>query len=152
MVPSLKAAFASFPTGVTAVGALVDGEPVGMAISSFASVSLDPPLLGIFVQNTSRTWPVLRRAPAIGVSVLAGRHASLGRQLSGPGDRFAGLDWSSAPSGAVFIGGAAADFDCVIHSSQPAGDHTLVLLEVTAVEHRPGTPPLVFHSSGLRTL
>lgn len=70
----LRSVFGRFPTGVTAVCAEVDGAPVGMAASSFTSVSLSPPLVSVCVQNSSQTWPVLRRARRIGVSVLSEEH------------------------------------------------------------------------------
>ena len=53
----LRRAFGCFPSGVTAVCAIIDGEPVGMAASSFTSVSIDPPLASICVQKSSTTWP-----------------------------------------------------------------------------------------------
>jgi flavin reductase (DIM6/NTAB) family NADH-FMN oxidoreductase RutF len=148
----LRAAFGCFPSGVTALCALVDGGPVGMAVSAFTSVSLDPPLIAVCVQGTSRTWPKLRSAPAIGVSVLAGHHGPLCRQLSGPGDRFAGAEWTFAESGAILVPDSPARFDCVPHTEVPAGDHTLALLRVTGLGYRPADPPLVFHGSAFRQL
>src|SRR3546814_7956938 len=56
----LRAAFGCFPSGITAVCALIDGKPVGMAASSFTSVSLDPPLVSVCIQNRSKTWRQLR--------------------------------------------------------------------------------------------
>ncbi|MDP9792818.1 flavin reductase (DIM6/NTAB) family NADH-FMN oxidoreductase RutF [Catenuloplanes nepalensis] len=149
---TLRAAFARFPSGVTALSGLVDGAPEGMAVSSFLSVSLDPPLLAVSLQRTSRTWPALRRAGGIGVSVLAAGHGALTRRLAGATDRFAGVDWTATPSGAVRIGGAAAWFDCTLHQELPAGDHVIALLTIHAVDHQPAAPPLVFHASTFRQL
>ncbi|MGW4059218.1 flavin reductase family protein [Amycolatopsis sp. NPDC004747] len=148
----LRAAFACFPTGVTALAGLVDGKPVGMAVSSFASISLEPPLIAASIQRTSTTWPMLRGAAALGVSVLAEHHGEVGRRLSGPGDRFAGVAWTTSSSDAVFIEGATAWFDGVLHQEVPAGDHVIALLRVTAVEVRSSSRPLVFHGSGFRQL
>ena len=148
----LRAAFACFPTGVTALAGLVSGKPAGMAVSSFASVSLEPPLIAASIQRTSTTWPMLRDAAALGVSVLAEHHGEVGRRLSGPGDRFAGVDWTTSQSEAVFIQGATAWFECVLHQEVPAGDHVIALLKVTAVECRSSSRPLVFHGSGFRQL
>ncbi|MFI5843943.1 flavin reductase family protein [Catenuloplanes sp. NPDC051500] len=149
---ALRAAFARFPSGVTALSALVDREPEGMAVSSFISVSLAPPLIAVSIQLTSRTWPVLRRSAGIGVSVLAAHHDGLSRQLSGPSDRFADVDWHATDSGAIRIGGAAAWFDCALEEELPAGDHQIAVLTVKHVEHRPDVPPLVFHGSAFRRL
>ena len=73
----LREAFGIFPSGVVAVAAEVDGKPVGLAASSFTSVSLDPPLVSFSIANTSKTWPDLRRAPHLGVSILAGLNVTL---------------------------------------------------------------------------
>ena len=69
---ALRRVFGAFPTGVTALAALVDGEPVGMAASSFVAVSLDPPLVSFCPAISSKTWPRLRRAARLGISVLGG--------------------------------------------------------------------------------
>ncbi|MGZ4521325.1 MAG: flavin reductase family protein [Mycobacteriaceae bacterium] len=71
---ALREVFGAFPSGVVVLAATIDGEQIGMAASSFTSVSLDPPLVSVCVATQSRTWPQLRRAPRIGVSVLAGDH------------------------------------------------------------------------------
>jgi len=132
---------------------MVDGEPVGMAASSFTSVSVAPPLVSICVQNSSTTWPRLRDRRRLGVSVLAEHHGeaclSLSRKV---GNRFAGVRWTELPSGGVFIHGATAWLDCCLHTEVPAGDHTIALLAICALVADPDTPPLVFHGSRFRRL
>ena len=83
-----------YPTGVVLVTALdADGEPIGMIVGSFTSVSLDPPLVSFCVQNTSSTWPKLKELPSLGISVLGESHDEAVRTLAAKtGDRFAGLD------------------------------------------------------------
>ena len=149
----LRRAFAVFPSGVTAVCASVDGRPVGLAASSFTSVSLDPPLVSVCIAHTSGTWPSLRAAGRVGVSVLAEGHASIARQLAGKsGDRFAGVDWAEGPDRSVFIHGAALWLDCSVSREVPAGDHDIVLLEIRAVTPHPDRNPIVFHGSQFRQL
>ncbi|MGK2876285.1 MAG: flavin reductase family protein, partial [Nocardioides sp.] len=80
----LREAFGSFPTGVVAVAAEVEGQLLGLAASSFTSVSLDPPLVSINLATTSKTWPDLRRATHLGLTVLADTHGPLCRKLAGP--------------------------------------------------------------------
>ena len=124
-----------------------------MAVSSFTSVSLDPPLLSVCMQNSSSTWPKLRYRPKLGLSVLAEVQAAAGRRLSlKSGDRFAGLDWQVSEDGALFVLGATAWFDCSVHTEVPAGDHTVVLLEVHGLQTKPDVAPLVFHGSRFRRL
>ncbi|WP_410638545.1 flavin reductase family protein [Amycolatopsis sp. lyj-346] len=149
----LRQAFACFPSGVTAMCAVSGGEPAGMAVSSFTSVSLDPALLSVCVQNTSATWPKLRASPRLGLSVLAEHQTAAGRRLAmKTGDRFAGLEWQTSDDGALFVLGASAWFDCAIQAEVPAGDHTVVLLAVHGVHANPDVPPLVFHGSRFRRL
>ena len=146
---ALRQAFGAFPCGVVSVAAQVDGAPVGLAASSFTSVSLEPALVSFSVANTSSTWPVLRRAGHLGLSVLADHHGDVCTQLAGPADRrFDGLELHTTAEGAVLLDGAAATFDCTIHREVEAGDHTLVLLRLHAVEDLGGVSPLVFHRSG----
>ncbi len=126
---TLKAAYASFPTGVAAVCAQSGGELIGMAASSFTAVSLDPPLVSVCVMNTSRTWQRLRGSARLGVSILAADQgavcAAIGRRRV---DRFAGIDTAVSPEDAVFVRGAGVWLDCEVQSLLPAGDHTIVLL------------------------
>ena len=146
---TLRQAFGAFPCGVVSVAAQVDGAHVGLAASSFTSVSLEPALVSFSVANTSSTWPVLRRARHLGLSVLADHHGDVCTQLAGPADRrFDGLELHTTAEGAVLLDGAAATFDCTIHREVEAGDHTLVLLRLHAVEDLGGVSPLVFHRSG----
>jgi flavin reductase (DIM6/NTAB) family NADH-FMN oxidoreductase RutF len=144
----LRRAFGIFPTGVVAVAAEVDGQLVGLAASSFTSVSLEPPLVSLSVANTSRTWPDLRRATHLGVTVLADHHRAAARQLAGPvAERFDGLAVALSEAGAVTLADGLAQFDTTIYREVEAGDHTIVLLQLHAVEHGDGALPLVFHRS-----
>ena len=141
---------------MVAIAAEVDGRLIGLAASSFTSVSLDPPLVSINLAVSSKTWPDLRRAGHLGVTVLADHHDVVCRQLAGPVDeRFDDLDYRVTDDGAVTLDEGLAQFDCTIYREVDAGDHILVLLELHAVEHvdhdAAGTP-LVFHRSGFGKL
>jgi len=149
----LRRAFGCFPSGVTAVCALVDGKPVGMAASSFTSVSVSPPLVSVCIQNTSSTWPKLRDRPRLGLSVLAeGHDAACARLASKDGDRFAGVGWVAGPAASVFIHDSSAWLDCTLYDEVRAGDHTIALLEIHGLRAAPNTPPLIFHGSRFRRM
>ena len=149
----LRRVFSAFPTGVVAMAALVDGRPVGLAASSFVSVSLDPPLVSVCVARTSTTWPVLRGAGRLGISVLGAHQEQAGRQLAARGvDRFAGLSWTATDEGAVLLSGASAWLECAVEQDFPAGDHDIVLLRVHGLSADSRVPPLVFHGSAYRRL
>jgi flavin reductase (DIM6/NTAB) family NADH-FMN oxidoreductase RutF len=152
----LREAFGIFPTGVVAVAARVDGELVGLAASSFTTVSLDPPLVSINLAKASKTWPDLRRAEHLGVTVLADHHGGVCRQLAGPVDhRFDGVAHTVTSDGAVTLDDGLAWFDCTVYREVEAGDHVLVLLELHSVQHverSRALAPLVFHHSGFGKL
>lgn len=150
---TLRRVLGAFPTGVTALAALVDGVPVGMTASSFTSVSLDPPLVSICVASVSKTWSLLRQASRVGVSVLSHRQEAASRRLAARGvDRFAELPWHATDDGAVLLEDASAWFDCEIEREIRAGDHEIVLLAVRRLGTDPRRPPLVFHGSRYRQL
>lgn len=150
---ALREVFGVFPSGVVAVAAQVDGELVGLAASSFTSVSLDPPLVSFSVANTSKTWPDLRRAGGLGVTILAEHHGALARQLAGPvAERFAGVEVTRGELGSITLVDGLAQFETTIYREVEAGDHTIVLLELHAVRHAGPSLPLVFHGSGFRRL
>jgi flavin reductase (DIM6/NTAB) family NADH-FMN oxidoreductase RutF len=149
---SLREAFGHFPSGVVAVAAEVDGVRVGLAASTFVPVSLEPPLVSFCVQNTSTTWPKLKDAPRLGISVLGEAHDIAARtQAAKTGDRFAGLETVSN-DGAVFIKGNGVWLGSSVEQLVPAGDHTIVVLRVCDVTVDPEVAPIVFHRSGFRRL
>lgn len=149
----LRQAFGCFPSGVTAFCGLLDGAAEGMAASSFTSVSLDPPLVSVCVANTSTTWPKLATLDRLGLSVLAGDHAPVAKQLaSKSGPRFSGIDWMATDSGAVFVHGATLWLECAPYNRVEAGDHEIVVLRIVALAMYPDVAPMVFHRSGFREL
>lgn len=142
----LRRVFSTFPTGVTAVAALVDGVPVGLAASSFTSVSLEPALVSVCADLRSSTWPVLRGVPRLGISVLAAHQEEACRRLSSKsGDRFAALEVRATADGAVFVEGASAWLDCSIEAVYPAGDHDIIVFRVHDLDGDTAVAPLVFH-------
>ena len=105
---ALRRAFSLFPTGVVAMcGRGVDGEPVGMSVNSFSSVSLDPPLVSVCIARNSTTWPRLDTLPRIGLSILGADQERLSRQLSSRnGNRFENVTLHAGEESARFIPGA----------------------------------------------
>lgn len=139
-----------YPTGVSAVTALGDdGAPVGMAVGTFTSVSMDPPIVGFLPTKTSSSWPKIQAAGSFCINVLTSAQENVCRALSARGDdKFAGLTWEPGATGAPVLEGALAWIDCTIRDVLDAGDHYIVLGDV--VEMKLGTPalPLVFFRGG----
>lgn len=150
---ALRDVFGRFPSGVVSVCAVVDEKLTGIAMSTFVPVSLRPPLVAVCVSHSSQTWPTLRTAPSLGVSVLGENQAGVARALaSRTGDRFAGLPITTAVNGAVFIGGSSTWLDTTVDDEVPAGDHVIVTLRVNSVTLHESDRPLVFHHSGFHNL
>ena len=151
----LRTVFGQYPSGVAALCGLVDGAPEGIVASTFTvGVSLDPPLVMFAAQNSSLTWPLLRRRGRIGVSVLASGQGDVCRQIaSKSGDRFSGVAVTTAATGAVFLDDAGLWLDCSLENETAAGDHTVALLRVHGYETRANSvDPLIFHGSAFHSL
>ena len=135
-----------YATGVVVVAAIVDGQPSGLAVNSFTSVSLDPPLVAFCAAGASTTWPRMRRSGSFAVSVLGREQEEVCRLFARKGvDRFAGTDWETSPGGHPVLGDAMAWLDISAEQIIAAGDHELVLGRITALGAADGEPaPLLF--------
>lgn len=149
----LRRVFGCFPTGVTALCAVDDDQPLGMTASAFVAVSLNPPLVSVCIKHGSWTWRCLRKQARIGISFLGDGHVGAARQLAQRGDnRFAGLDYEVGPSGALFLASAAAWLECSVEQEIAAGDHDIILFRPHRAAVTDGVMPLVFHSSDFHTI
>jgi 3-hydroxy-9,10-secoandrosta-1,3,5(10)-triene-9,17-dione monooxygenase reductase component len=125
------------PTSVVVVtGVDAAGQPFGITIGSFASVSLDPPLVGFFPGSNSRSWSSIRESGRFAVNVLGGTQDELCWRFAKEGDdKFAGVEYTSTAGGSPVLPGVIAVIDCSIDSETQAGDHTFVVGKVEALEH-----------------
>jgi flavin reductase (DIM6/NTAB) family NADH-FMN oxidoreductase RutF len=138
-----------FTTGVTVVTAAAADGPVGLAVGSFASVSLDPPLVGFFPDKGSSSWPRIEGTGHFCVNVLAEAQEEVCRRFASKGDdKFAGLGWKPAGSGAPVLDGILAWIDCDIESVTDAGDHHFVLGRVRDLAVAHDGAPLLFFRGG----
>ena len=139
-----------YPTGVSVVtGTSADGAPVGLAVGSFTSVSLDPPLVAFLPAQSSSSWPKIEAAGTFCVNILAADQEPVCRAFATPGvDKFAGLNWRPAASGAPILDGAVAWIDCSLQAVHEAGDHLIVIGRVQALEIARPTLPLLFFQGG----
>jgi flavin reductase (DIM6/NTAB) family NADH-FMN oxidoreductase RutF len=138
-----------FPTGVTVVTAHSSEGPVGMAVGSFASVSLEPPLVAFFAGLNSASWPQIEEASAFCVNVLAADQEDLSRRFaSKDDDKFTGIGWEPAGSGSPLLQGVLAWIDCDIESVTPAGDHVCVMGRVRDLDVVHDGAPLLFFRGG----
>lgn len=156
---ALRTAFSQVPSGVVAVCAATDGERIGMLVSTFVPVSLDPPLVAFCVQHSSETWPRLARLPRMGISVLGTDHATGARTLAAKGvDRFSGLRTETQRNGAMFVADCVVKMDVSIVQQIEAGDHLIVVLNINELNcsddrvTNTRVEPMVFHRSEFRRL
>jgi flavin reductase (DIM6/NTAB) family NADH-FMN oxidoreductase RutF len=137
---------AHVPTSVCVVAAAHADGPAGLSVGSFVSVSLDPPLVGVFVATTSTSWPRIAEAGTFCISVLGDEHEHVSRAFAvSGGDKFGGVEWDRSPAGAPLLPGAVAWVDCELEAEHPAGDHTFVLARVRDLGAAGEVGPLVFH-------
>jgi 3-hydroxy-9,10-secoandrosta-1,3,5(10)-triene-9,17-dione monooxygenase reductase component len=142
----------SYPTGVVVVCADSRQGPVGMSCNSFTAVSLSPPLIAVCPADTSTTWPSIREAGRFCVSVLASEAEEIcARFARKDTDRFAGIDVRPRSHGPA-ISNAVAWIDCELYDEFQAGDHTIALGRVVALERCEKATPLVFWASGYGTV
>lgn len=142
-----------FCSGVTVVTSVSDGEPVGMTCQSFSSVSLEPPLVMFSPAKTSRAWPLMQRAGFFCVNILAADQSELSNGMATKGDeKFSGVAWRTASTGAPLLQGVLGYVDCTVHQVIEAGDHYVVIGRVKELGFGDGTDtsakvdPLLFFS------
>jgi len=130
------------PTGVTVVTTLKEGEPRGITVNAFASVSLDPPSLLICINREARSYLFISSSRIFCVNVLAGDQRPLAEHFSGKvRDRqFAEIAYTVDTSGAPVLSGAIAHFDCELAEEYHIGSHSILIGRVLSCSARPGSP------------
>ena len=144
-----RAVLGHYPSGVCVITASHhDGSLAGMAVSSFTSVSLRPPLVGFFPAKTSSTWAKIRECGRFCVNILSADQELLCRQFARPAnDKFVGVDYEMSGNGPPSLTGAIAHIDCIIDNVVDAGDHDFVLGRVVDLTSNHAKQPLIVFRS-----
>ena len=137
-----RTALGQFATGVTVVTCRSEAGPLGITANSFASVSLDPPLVLWSPAKASQRCAAFEAAEHFAIHVLADDQLALCRHFAKQGTSFRGLDWQQGLHGVPLIDGCLARFECTRHAVHDGGDHVIILGRVTAAAMRPGNPLL----------
>ncbi len=138
-----------FPTGVTVITAVHEGVPVGMAIGSFASLSLEPPQVLFCAGAHSSTWPKVQATGSFCVNILAEDQEDVCRVFASKApDKFAEIGWRRSGNGSPIIDGVLAYIDCSIDDVVQSGDHAIVIGGVQDLEVRHEGGPLLFFRGG----
>ena len=155
---AFRRAMGSFPTGVTIVTVASDDSNMhGITVSSFSSVSLDPMLVLVCLNEKSCGLGLIERAGAFAVNVLSAGQQDVSRRFAsrnrpaGPA-MFDGVPFEPGVTGCPVLAGTTASFDCRLWQSHRAGDHLIMLGEVVALVHRPQLEPLIFHAGQYKAL
>ena len=151
-----KAAMRHFPTGVTVVTSLRDGEPRGVTVTAFASVSIDPPLVLICINREARSYLYISASKVFCVNLLAGDQRRLAERFASRlrENQFEGVAFGTDVTGAAVLRDAVAHFDCEVTEEHHAGSHSIFIGRVLSCASRAGSPLGYyngdFHDFGIR--
>lgn len=139
---------ARFPVGVTVVTTSTEEGLHGLTVSSFATVSLRPPLVLVCIEQGTQSEALIAKAGAFGVSVLAEPQEFLSERFAGHAPlvdaNFSGVPYHIRATGAPLLDGAIAWFDCRVHATYNGGDHAIFVGRVVAAEEGEGAPLLYY--------
>jgi flavin reductase (DIM6/NTAB) family NADH-FMN oxidoreductase RutF len=138
-----------FATGVT-IATVTDtqGVPHGLTVSSFVSVSLEPPLVSICLGHAVTLIDLFRDANYFGINVLSESQRPLSELFARKGqDRFQGVAWTPGKTGVPLIGGVLAAMECRVEQRIPAGDHDIFVGLMVATRVAEGAPLLHFEGA-----
>ena len=143
---AFRAALGQFPTGVCVVTARApNGEDLGMTMSSFNSLSLDPPMVLFSIDRRALSLAQWQVAPGYAINVLAENQQDLSNRFARPlSDKWSGLDFDRGHAGAPVLPGVAACFECRAECQHDGGDHILFLARVVAFHAVAERSPLIF--------
>lgn len=145
-----------FPSGVTVVTSLREGEPRGLTVSAFASVSADPPMVLICVNRDARSYLYISGSKLFCVNFLAGDQRHLAERFSGKlrERQFEGVEYDVDVTGAPVLRGTVAHLDCEVLEEHHAGSHSIFIGRVLSAQSRTGSPLGYyngkFHDFGIR--
>jgi flavin reductase (DIM6/NTAB) family NADH-FMN oxidoreductase RutF len=143
-----------FATGVAVITAAGPNGPAAMLVSSFTSVSLEPPLVAFLPDKSSTSWPAIRASGSFCVNILSAGQEDLCPQFARKGgNKFEGVQWEPGPSGAPVLDGVMAWIDCELTQTFESGDHYIAIgrvLQLEAADLR--VAPLVFFQGGFQQL
>ena len=150
-----KGALASWASGISVVTTNAEGLLYGLTVSSFSSVSLDPPLIMVCLANTNRMARMIQDAQTFAVSILGAHQQEASGYFATPGREpttdFVQIDGEWTVAGVPVVSDAMAYVVCELHETHAAGDHQIVIGRVVHAVTRPGEP-LVYFRRGYHTL
>jgi len=154
--PAFRLAARAFPTGVAVLTVAGGSRPRAKTVSSFTTVSLDPPLVSVALSCRAALLAQLRERGRFGVSVLGAGQEAVSRYFAAPARERPGLGppprLALTAAGTPVVAGSQSYFDCHLSDVLALGDHAVVVGRVTAVDGGPTAAPLVYFDGGYRLL
>jgi len=153
--PLFKSVLRRWASGVTILTTRAGERVAGMTVSSFAPVSLEPPLVLVCADKKALTLPVIAEAGVFAVNLLAAAQYELSAQFALSGNeelRFEGLACRRGPTGSPWLPGTLAVLDCRTVAAHEAGDHVIYVGRVEAAELAAPGEPLVYYDAAYRRL
>lgn len=141
---------AHYPTGVCAITAInSEGNPVGMVVGTFSSVSLEPPLVAFFPDRRSKTWPQLEATGKFCVNVLSADQSDVCQRFASSAvNKFGLTAHALSAMGSPILENVVAWIDCALYAVHEAGDHFIAIGQVIELDVvRPERPMIFFQGS-----
>lgn len=139
-----------FATGVTVVTTALDEQRAGITVNAFCSVSLEPPLVLVCIEQRNYTHDLLIEAGTFAINFLTSQQADISRCFAGQGDEklvgFCGVTTHPVATGAPVFDECLAFVDCRVVAVYPGGDHSIVIGRVEALGSSDATPLLYYHA------
>ncbi|HWQ84270.1 MAG TPA: flavin reductase family protein [Anaerolineales bacterium] len=143
-----RTAMRRWATGVTIVTAQHDSIQHGMTVSSFTSISLEPPLVMVSLGQTTKTIQLIHASGFFGVSILAEDQQRISDSFAGRLPeveyKFDSVDWTTLTSGSPLLVSGLASFDCRVISAQDFGMQTIFIGEVVGLRLGKNSNPLIY--------
>ena len=146
---TFRSVLGRFACGITIVTARDEnGRDHGMTVSAFCSLSLEPPLVLLCVDQGASMYDLLRDHPSFGISILSSAQEAYSRRFADRkterSERFDGIAYTRGTNGVVLLDGALAHLECRVIDHHDTGDHTILVAEVDRAEALDGRPLLYF--------
>lgn len=152
---AFRDAMGCFATGICVATTVTrEGQPIGLTVNSFSSVSLDPPLVLFSLDREAESFTAFTTAPGFAITILAAdqRDVSVAFSSRPPEERWAGVRVETWESGAPVIQDGLAAIDCALHAVHDGGDHVILVGRVLRLSSRREGAPLLYLRGAYRTL
>ncbi|MDV7338673.1 flavin reductase family protein [Terasakiella sp. A23] len=147
-------ALGKFATGITVVTTKDENENlIGVTINSFASVSLEPPMVLFSLKNESQLCEIFTDTKNFNIGILSAGQEDISNLFAGSDDnKFSNVGWKEGQNGVPVLSGTLANLECKRAAAHPGGDHTIFVGEVTNLEQSEKSEPLLYYKGGYKTL